>query len=121
MTRKIDSRIIDIWGEKYIAKEHLGGERCTVCGKLTSPKSKGLGVIVSDGGSSIIHPDDNEKEIKEYPAGYMGWWAVGTECIKKVPVEYRTGLSKQTETLLRQGLVVNATTDEVRLRRVNNV
>ena len=27
---------------------------------------------------------------------------------------------KQTETLLPQGLVVNATTDEVRLRRVNS-
>jgi hypothetical protein len=92
MTRKIDSRIIDIWGEKYIAKEHLGGERCTVCGKLTSPKSKGLGVIVSDGGQSIIHPTDNDLEINS--AGYMGWWAVGTECIKKVPVEFRTGLSK---------------------------
>lgn len=92
MTRKIDSRIIDIWGEKYIAKEHLGGERCTVCGKLTSPNAKGLGVIVSDGGSSIIHPADNDLEINS--AGYMGWWAVGTECIKKVPVEFRTGINK---------------------------
>jgi hypothetical protein len=93
MIRKIDSSIIDLWSEIYHAKAD-DSERCIVCGKLTSEKSKGLGVIVGDGGGSIIHPADNDQELKEYPAGYMGWWPVGTECIKKVPVEYRTGLSK---------------------------
>ena len=62
--RKIDASVIDLWSEKYRAKEHLLGERCTVCGKVTSQQNKGLGVIVSDGGGSIIHPEDNEKEIK---------------------------------------------------------
>lgn len=92
--RKIESSIIDLWSAKYQAKEHLEGERCTVCGKKTSRQNKGLGVIVSDGGGSIIHPEDNEKEIKEYTAGYMGWWAVGSECIKKVPKEFQTRLGK---------------------------
>ena len=92
--RKIDASVIDLWSEKYRAKEHLIGERCTVCGKVTSQQNKGLGVIVSDGGGSIIHPEDNEKEIKGYAAGYMGWWAVGSECIKKVPKEFQTRLGK---------------------------
>lgn len=93
--RTIDSSIIDLWSPKYQAKEHLEGERCTVCGKLTSQQNKGLGVIVGDGGSAIIHPEDNELEIATNGAGYMGWWAVGSECIKKVPKEFQTRLGQQ--------------------------
>jgi hypothetical protein len=92
--RKIEASIIELWSAKYRAKEHLEGERCTVCGKITSQQNKGLGVIVGDGGGSIIHPADNEQEISSNGAGYMGWWAVGSECIKKVPAEFQTRLGK---------------------------
>ncbi len=92
--RMIEASVIELWSEKYRAKEHLEGERCTVCGKVTSQQNKGLGVIVGEGGSSIIHPEDNELAIKTAPASYMGWWAVGSECIKKVPKEFQTRLGK---------------------------
>ncbi len=92
--RMIDASVIELWSEKYRAKEHLEGERCTVCGKVTSQQNKGLGVIVGEGGSSIIHPEDNDLAIETAPAGYMGWWAVGSECIKKVPKEFQTRLGK---------------------------
>jgi len=92
--RTIDAAVIDLWSEKYRAKEHLEGERCTVCGKVTSQQNKGLGVIVGAGGGSIIHPKDNELYLKQDPGSYMGWWAVGSECIKKVPKEFQTRLGK---------------------------
>jgi len=90
--RSIKADVIDLFSERYWAKDHLEGERCSVCGKPTSQQNKGLGVIVGDGGFLIIHPEDSELEIASNGAGYMGWWAVGSECIKKVPKEFQTRL-----------------------------
>ena len=75
-----------LFSEKYHTS--TAENPCVVCGRETSKNSKGLGVIVAEGGSSLLHPDDEDTD----PAGFMGWWAVGTECIKKVPAEYRTTL-----------------------------
>jgi len=75
-----------LFSEKY--HNSTAENPCVVCGRETSKNSKGLGVIVAEGGSSLLHPDDEDTD----PAGFMGWWAVGTECIKKVPKEYRTTL-----------------------------
>jgi hypothetical protein len=55
---------------------------CTVCGKKTN---NSLGVLVGRGGATIVHPEDIEKAED---GGYMGWFAVGNECIKKVPKEF---------------------------------
>lgn len=54
---------------------------CTVCGKKTN---NFVGVIVGDGGATIVHPEDVDKA---QDGGFMGWFAVGTECIKKIPKE----------------------------------
>lgn len=77
-----------LFSEKYHNSE--AENPCVVCGRETSKNSKGLGVIVAEGGSSLLHPDDEDTD----PAGFMGWWAVGSECIKKVPAEYRTTLER---------------------------
>ena len=61
---------------------------CAVCGRETGIITGSMGVIVAEGGSSLLHPDDEDTD----PAGFMGWWAMGSECIKKVPKEYRTTL-----------------------------
>ena len=89
--RKIDANVVNLWSEKYHEKQD-DQERCIVCGKKTSPKVKGLGVIVIDGGSSIVHPDDNDVAVANQPGAYMGWWPVGSECIKPIPKEFRTKL-----------------------------
>lgn len=85
-------RVIDIPEELALFSEkyHMSSAKqpCAVCGRETSKNSNGMGVIVTDGGLSLLHPDDDDSDS----AGFMGWWAIGTECIKKVPAEYRVGL-----------------------------
>lgn len=60
---------------------------CIACGRSVSKNGEALGVILAGGGGDIIHPDDNAAEIND--GGYMGWFPVGRECIKAVPVAYR--------------------------------
>lgn len=60
------------------------GESCQVCGRPVSENA--VGVIVVDGGASIIHPEDQASLVSD--AGYMGWWPIGSECAKKIPAEY---------------------------------
>lgn len=77
---------IEIFGEKYHAK---GGAflSCIICGRDTSKKGESWGVIIGDGGGVAVHIEDKEKS--ESCGGYMGWFPIGSECIKKVPVEFR--------------------------------
>lgn len=42
--------------------------------------------MVGAGGSVIVHPEDYEKAID---GGAMGFFPVGSECIKEVPKEFR--------------------------------
>jgi hypothetical protein len=76
-----------LFGEKYQAKSHKHHFlTCVFCGRDTSKQGKSNGVMVGAGGSLIIHPADYE--IQE-DGGSMGWFPVGTECIKSVPAEFR--------------------------------
>ena len=84
---KVEALVLDEvlptnFGDKY----HGGLENCIACGRNTSNK-KAQGVVVVDGGYGICKPEDAAKE--ENDGGYMGWFPVGSECIKTVPVEYR--------------------------------
>lgn len=65
-------------------------EICVNCGRKVSQKNLGIGIVVIDGGDGICRPEDDAKEQND--SGYMGWWAVGSECIKTVPKEFRTKL-----------------------------
>lgn len=80
----------ELWGEKYQAKQNNRNGytflACVFCGRDTSKQGKSQGVCVGAGGALIVHPDDYEKAID---GGEMGWFPVGSECIKSVPVEFR--------------------------------
>lgn len=76
---------IEIFNDKY-HKKH-GFLNCIICARDTSKKGESWGVIIGGGGSVAVHIDD--KEIAETCGGYMGWFPIGSECIKKVPAEFR--------------------------------
>ena len=82
-----------LWGEKYWERESQGAiqsdNNCIACGRATSRQGKGYGVLVSGGGAVIVHPDD----YVTYPhdGGEMGWFPIGSECIKQIPKEFRVG------------------------------
>ena len=79
-----------LFGEKYQAKQNntMGFSFlcCVFCGRDTSKQGKSVGVMVGGGGGTIIHPEDYEKSID---GGSMGWFPVGSECIKSVPIQFR--------------------------------
>lgn len=65
-------------------------QACVNCGKRTSRAGNSLGVWIGhDGGTCIIHPDDVDAEYELHPGSFLGWFPVGSECIKRVPAEYR--------------------------------
>jgi hypothetical protein len=81
----------NLWGEKYQAKQNntIGHSFlcCVFCGRDTSKQGKSQGVLVGAGGALIVHPDDYETLAND--GGAMGFFPVGSECIKEVPAEYR--------------------------------
>lgn len=81
----LDDLFPDVWGERYDGS-FLS---CIACGRATSKNGDSLGVIVTNGGSSIVHPEDLDADYAADPGGGMGWFPVGRECIKRVPAEFR--------------------------------
>lgn len=79
----------NLFGPKYQAKTQHGHSFlcCVFCGRDTSKQGNSFGVIVGEGGAAIVHPEDNE--IAKTCGGYMGWFPVGSECIKSIPAEFR--------------------------------
>lgn len=71
----------NLFSEKF---NNSGNENpCTVCGRKTNLS---IGVYVGAGGGALVHPED----IKlANDGGYMGFFPIGKECIKKVPKEFR--------------------------------
>ena len=79
----------NLFGTKYQEKSDAGKIHflsCVFCGRDTSKQGKSNGVQVGAGGALIVHPEDYEKAID---GGDMGWFPVGSECIKEVPTEFR--------------------------------
>lgn len=76
---------IEIFSDKY-HKKH-GFLNCIICARDTSKKGESWGVVIGGGGSVAVHTEDLTKA--ETCGGYMGWFPIGSECIKKVPVEFR--------------------------------
>ena len=79
----------NLFGERYQIKTQHGSSflQCVFCGRDTSKQGKSSGVMVGAGGGLIVHPDDYES--KAIDGGDMGWFPVGSECIKEVPKEFR--------------------------------
>jgi hypothetical protein len=84
-----DQNEIPLFGPKYQEKTQRGSHflQCVFCGRDTSKQGKSVGVIVSDGGASIVFPGDISLEQSD--AGFMGWFPVGSECIKAIPSDFR--------------------------------
>lgn len=83
-TLNLMSVLPNAFGEKY----HDKGApflACIACARDTSKQGESLGVWIVGGGSLIAHPE--VKELND--GGDMGWFPVGSECIKKVPLEFR--------------------------------
>lgn len=78
----------ELFGQKYQARTINGSSflQCVFCGRDTSKQGKSNGVMVGFGGSLIVHPEDYEQA---QDGGFMGWFPVGSECIKQVPAEFR--------------------------------
>jgi hypothetical protein len=78
-----------LFGQKYQIKTTKYGShflQCVFCGRDTSNQGASNGVMVGGGGATIIHPEDYEKSLD---GGSMGWFPVGSECVKSVPAEFR--------------------------------
>jgi hypothetical protein len=75
------------WSDDYHNSPHANTEGgCIVCGKQTSP-AKRITVILTGGGDELVRPEDEERVLAD--SGYMGHWAVGSECGRAIPQEYR--------------------------------
>ena len=81
----------NLFGEKYQTKQNnksgFSFLCCVFCGRDTSKQGKSVGVMVGDGGALIVHPEDYATKAND--GGAMGWFPVGSECIKSVPAEFR--------------------------------
>lgn len=76
------------WSDKYNDSPHAYSENaCIVCGKLT--KGNGIDVALTNGGDTLVLPQNIEREEIENAGAYMGVWTVGPECGKRIPAEYR--------------------------------
>ena len=78
----------NLFGAKYQERTAQTSHflQCIFCGRDTSKQGKSMGVIVGEGGGVVVHPEDNELA---QDGGFMGWFPVGSECIKEVPAEFR--------------------------------
>lgn len=74
-----------IWKHKH-THEYGSLASCQCCGRPVSKNA--TGIVIADGGSSIVYPDDVANVIND--SGYMGWYPIGSECAKKIPAEYLT-------------------------------
>ena len=72
---------LNLFSEKF---HESGNENpCTVCGRKTNLT---IGIYVGNGGGVIVHPEDYDLA---QDGGFMGFFPIGKECIKKVPKEFR--------------------------------
>jgi hypothetical protein len=81
--RGIDAHEIgfNLFSEKY--HDSQSENPCSVCGRKTNLS---IGIQVGGGGGVIVHPEDVELA---QDGGWMGFFPIGKECIKKVPQEFR--------------------------------
>lgn len=72
------------WSDKY----HDAGTflACVACGRKVSSKGESNGITIGGGGVEIIHPQD--VTLDEYDPGFLGWFPIGSECIKALPAEW---------------------------------
>jgi hypothetical protein len=72
---------LNLFSEKF--NESGSKNPCTACGRKTNLT---IGVYIGAGGGVIVHPEDYDLA---QDGGFMGFFPIGKECIKKVPKEFR--------------------------------
>lgn len=74
--------------EEYDRRSNIQGNDnpCVFCGRKVNP-TRGFSVHMVHGGQYALHRDDETAYVSD--GGDMGWWAIGSECAKRVPAEYR--------------------------------
>jgi len=79
------------WSETYHEKRERSDadeiSLCVVCGRKTIAGKRIL-VTLGLSNTNLIHPDDVAAVMDSDP-GFMGTWALGPECGKNIPAEYR--------------------------------
>lgn len=77
------------WSDAYHNSPHADTEEgCVVCGKRTTPANR-IVVCLTGGGDVLVRVGDEQREERDNPGGFMGFWSVGSECGKAIPQEYR--------------------------------
>lgn len=69
-----------------IEKNHGDINYCQCCGRKVGADP--WWVVVVDGGAALCRPEDSKHYYGD--GGFMGAWPIGRECVKRVPLEYRT-------------------------------
>ena len=82
---------LNTFSPKYNARyEKVDGELqdqlCIVCGRTTGDNASMVWIV--EGGIALATTDETNVDS----AGDMGWWRIGSECIKSVPEEFRISI-----------------------------
>lgn len=82
----------DIYPIGQQLKYRTAGTRhpCYLCLREVKPGKEGTWVHVGEGGAVILARGERSPNGQnEDGAGGMGWFPVGSDCVKHVPAEYR--------------------------------
>jgi hypothetical protein len=90
-TLNISEIKLNTFSDKYHARyEKVDGDLqdklCIVCGRTTGENASMVWII--DGGDSLASKDETGVDS----SADMGWWTIGSECIKSVPEEFRISI-----------------------------
>lgn len=81
--------------DAYVSRENKahrdGLEPCITCGRGVA-EGKGFLIVITDGGSTILHPAAVTPEVQRDP-GYMGGYVIGSSCVRGIPAGFRTAWS----------------------------
>ena len=79
---------LNTFSDKYNSRyEKVDGDLqaklCIVCGRTVGDKGSFIWLI--NGGTTLASAD----EINVGESGDLGWWQIGSECVKSVPENFR--------------------------------
>lgn len=78
----------DAWGDTFTQRSQGLDSlaECVRCGRKVHP-ARGYALHLVFGGAFALHPSDDALYVDQ--GDDMGWWAIGSECVSVVPLEYR--------------------------------